>query len=282
MAADIAALAEVAHGAGVPLVVDQSWGPHFGFNEELPPTALSQGADAMLTSTHKIAGSLTQSAMLHVGHGGGVDAGAVAREPSLFLFPAALVVGVALFGWAHMHSEVAQRAEAVMDPLTQMLNRKALVARAQELAQQTALTGRPVGLVLGDLDHFKAINDSAGHQVGDAVLRDVAFRWRLTLRAYEMAYRLGGEEFVVLLPGSDLEETAAVAERLRRSVAAAPVAAQRVTMSFGVAASAEGERFDFDALFHQADAALYRAKDAGRDRIAGGPEGGASPVEVAA
>ena len=69
MAADVAGLAEVAHAAGVPLVVDQSWGPHFGFNDALPPTALSQGADAMLTSTHKIAGSLTQSAMLHVGHG---------------------------------------------------------------------------------------------------------------------------------------------------------------------------------------------------------------------
>jgi arginine decarboxylase len=82
MAADVAALAEVAHAADVPLVVDQSWGPHFGFHEALPPTALSQGADAMLTSTHKIAGSLTQSAMLHVGNRRGrdrVDVGAVAR-----------------------------------------------------------------------------------------------------------------------------------------------------------------------------------------------------------
>src|SRR3954467_11108206 len=73
MAADIRALAEVAHAAGVPLVVDQSWGPHFGFHEALPPTAISQGADAMLTSTHKIAGSLTQSAMLHVGNPGQPD-----------------------------------------------------------------------------------------------------------------------------------------------------------------------------------------------------------------
>src|SRR5919199_2885365 len=73
MAADVAACAEVAHGAGVPLVVDQAWGPHFGFHRELPPTALSQGADAMLTSTHKIAGSLTQSAMLHVARDGLVD-----------------------------------------------------------------------------------------------------------------------------------------------------------------------------------------------------------------
>jgi arginine decarboxylase len=79
MAGDVAGCTEVAHTAGVPLVVDQSWGPHFGFHEALPPSALAQGADAVLTSTHKIAGSLTQSAMLHVGHGERIDAGAVAR-----------------------------------------------------------------------------------------------------------------------------------------------------------------------------------------------------------
>jgi arginine/lysine/ornithine decarboxylase len=79
MAADVAGLAEVAHAAGVPLVVDQAWGPHFGFNDRVPSTALSQGADAMLTSTHKIGGSMTQSAMLHIGESGRVDEGAVAR-----------------------------------------------------------------------------------------------------------------------------------------------------------------------------------------------------------
>src|SRR3954447_22556829 len=82
MAADVAALASVAHAAGVPLVVDQSWGPHFGFHETLPPSAIAQGADAMVTSTHKIAGSLTQSAMLHVA-GGRIDMGAVARAVRL-------------------------------------------------------------------------------------------------------------------------------------------------------------------------------------------------------
>jgi arginine decarboxylase len=86
MAADIRALARVAHAAGVPLVVDQSWGPHFGFHDALPPTALSQGADAMVTSTHKIAGALTQGAMLHVGNRadpGGIDLGAVGRAMRL-------------------------------------------------------------------------------------------------------------------------------------------------------------------------------------------------------
>src|SRR5829696_6038000 len=85
MAADIAGMAEVAHAAGVPLIVDQSWGPHFGFNEALPPTALSQGADAMLTSTHKIAGSLTQSAMLHIGRSDRIDAADGARAPAAAL-----------------------------------------------------------------------------------------------------------------------------------------------------------------------------------------------------
>src|SRR4051812_23268567 len=79
MAADVAGCAEVAHAAGVPLVVDQSWGPHLGFHKELPPSALSVGADAMLTSVHKIAGSLTQSALLHVSGSGRIDPNAVAR-----------------------------------------------------------------------------------------------------------------------------------------------------------------------------------------------------------
>ncbi len=79
MTADVAGLAAVAHAAGVPLVVDQSWGPHFGFHDLVPPGALSQGADAMLTSTHKTAGSLTQSAMLHVADSPRIDATAIAR-----------------------------------------------------------------------------------------------------------------------------------------------------------------------------------------------------------
>jgi diguanylate cyclase (GGDEF)-like protein len=222
-------------------------------------------------TTRGIVAGVAVALALLVGMALAYDAGAVAARPSLVLFPAMLIVGVALFGWAHMHTEVAQRAEAVMDPLTQMLNRKALVTRAAELAQQTRLTGRPVGIVLGDLDHFKAVNDRAGHQVGDAVLRDVAFRWRLSLRAYEMAYRLGGEEFLVLLPGATLAEAEEVAERLRRSVGAAAISGQDVTMSFGVAASAEGTAFDFEDLYARADAALYEAKHGGRDRVCGGP-----------
>ena len=108
-------MAEVAHAAGVPLVVDQSWGPHFGFNEELPPTALSQGADAMLTSTHKIAGSLTQSAMLHVSGSGRVDIGAVGRALRLLRSTSPSSLLMASLDARAPPARAARRAAAVGD-----------------------------------------------------------------------------------------------------------------------------------------------------------------------
>jgi diguanylate cyclase (GGDEF)-like protein len=196
----------------------------------------------------------------------GVDTRAVLDEPYLLAFPASLVVGIALVGSALMRSEVEHRADAIVDPLTQMLNRKALAARGRELALQSEVSGRPVGVVLGDLDHFKAINDADGHQAGDAVLREIAYRWRTTLRAYDLAYRLGGEEFVVLLPGATEDEAQGLAEKLRRAIAAEPIAGRTVTMSFGVAVSGAGG-FDVDTQYRRADDALYAAKAAGRDRV---------------
>src|SRR5204863_7957520 len=83
MAADVEGCAAVCHERGVPLVVDQAWGPHFGFHPDLPPSALAQGADAVLTSTHKLVGSLTQSAMLHVAPTGRIDVAAVGRPMRL-------------------------------------------------------------------------------------------------------------------------------------------------------------------------------------------------------
>ena len=196
----------------------------------------------------------------------GVDAQRVLDAPYLVAFPVSLVCGIALVGSALMRSEVEHRADAIVDPLTQMLNRKALAARGRELALQSAISGRPVGVVLGDLDHFKAINDREGHQAGDAVLREIAYRWRTTLRAYDLAYRLGGEEFVVLVPGATEDEARGLAETLRCVVRDELIAGQRVTMSFGVAVSGAGG-FDLDAHYARADEALYEAKRAGRDRV---------------
>jgi diguanylate cyclase (GGDEF)-like protein len=196
----------------------------------------------------------------------GVDAARVLDAPYLLAFPVSLVLGIALVGSALMRSEVEHRADAIVDPLTQMLNRKALAARGRELALQSEVSGRPVGVVLGDLDHFKAINDADGHQAGDAVLREIAYRWRTALRAYDLAYRLGGEEFVVLLPGATEDEARGLAEKLRRAIAAEPIAGRTVTMSFGVAVSGAGG-FDVDTQYRRADDALYAAKAAGRDCV---------------
>jgi diguanylate cyclase (GGDEF)-like protein len=197
-----------------------------------------------------------------------VDPAQVIASPQRVLFPLALLVAVALLSLALMQSDVQHRSESVIDPLTSMLNRNALRARVDELCAQARFVQRPIGLIVGDLDHFKAVNDTYGHAAGDAVLRDVAYCLRKRLRAFDLAYRLGGEEFLVLLPGADLREAATIAEDLRRTIAGghhgeltAPV-----TMSFGVSAS-EPSRFDYDEVFEAADQALYTAKSAGRNRV---------------
>ena len=136
-----------------------------------------------------------------------------------------------------------------------------------ELGHQSQFTGEPVGLIAIDVDDFKSINDEYGHARGDAVLRDLAYRLRKDLRAYDLAYRLGGEEFVVLAPGADLEETREVADRLVAAVRDKPVGGVPITISLGVAAAARGDHFDYDRIFAEADTALYRAKAAGRDRV---------------
>ena len=112
-----------------------------------------------------------------------------------------LIVSVMALSVALMRSDLEHRSEAAIDPLTGMLNRGALDTRVAELEAQARRTPQPVALLVADLDHFKAINDERGHAVGDAVLAEVAERFRGELRAYDLAYRLGGEEFLVLLPG---------------------------------------------------------------------------------
>jgi diguanylate cyclase (GGDEF)-like protein len=216
----------------------------------------------------------------------GVNAGAVADDPTLVIAPVTAVIAIAMLSTALMRSDFEHRSEAVIDQLTGMLNRNALATRAAELSQQSEVSGEPVGLIVGDLDHFKEINDSRGHAIGDAVLTDVAYVLRKRLRAFDLAYRMGGEEFLVLLPGADLEQTAEMAEQLRAGVAADTVGGgERVTMSFGVSASQHGSRFNYDEVFAEADSGLYEAKRNGRNRVCasmfevGGPQ--SSSVETA-
>ena len=203
----------------------------------------------------------------------------VVDHPPSLVFPLALVCGIALLSLSLMESDRQFRSAAVIDPLTSMLNRNALRSRVAELGHQAAVIHQPIAVVVGDVDGFKQINDNHGHAAGDAVLRDLAYRLRKCLRAFDLAYRLGGEEFVILLPGAGAEQACSVAEELRAAIAEHPVAGMEVTMSFGASASQPGS-FDYDQTFRAADQALYEAKRRGRNTVSVGGVAAASPAPL--
>jgi diguanylate cyclase (GGDEF)-like protein len=208
--------------------------------------------------------------------------GAVIADPPLVMAPIALILATAALSTALMRSDVDHRSEAVVDQLTGMLNRKALANRVDELVQQSELTGQQVGMILADVDHFKQVNDTHGHAAGDAVLTDVAYLFRKRLRAFDLAYRIGGEEFLILLPGADLHECAALAESLRDGVASSPMGdGVSVSVSFGVSVSAAGAGFDNEKVFAAADDALYEAKSLGRNRVCTKPTAGSTDSAIA-
>ncbi len=161
---------------------------------------------------------------------------------------------------------IAEMAD--LDPLTQCLNRRALMRQLQEPVRHQRF-GACFGIVLLDIDHFKQINDSRGHGVGDQVLVAVADCLRSHLRAQDCLARWGGEEFICLLADVDVASVQAMAERLRRALAATdilpPPAELRVTASFGLALCRPG--YSLDAVIDQADQAMYRAKHGGRNRV---------------
>ncbi len=202
----------------------------------------------------------------------GVSPEAVADRPQRLIVPLVLLGGVVVLSTALMRSDVKHRAEAVVDPLTGLFNRQALAVRAAELVEQARVSGFPLAVLIGDLDEFKRVNDRHGHHVGDAVLRETASTLRATLRTFDYIYRYGGEEFVILLPGTDEARALATAERVRDAIGAAHPAGMRMTLSLGVAVG-DGRTGDFDDLFIAADRALYRAKAEGRDRVCLGRAG---------
>lgn len=200
----------------------------------------------------------------------GWEPGATVADPVPVIATLALLAGVVSTVSALQAAELHHRSEAIIDPLTGLLNRNALPPRFMELAYQAKLAGQPVCLVLCDLDGFKQINDTHGHARGDAVLREVAYELRKRLRSFELIYRLGGEEFLLLLPGVGLASGHRIAERLRAAVEQALPSGLPVTISLGLSA-ARGDDVDYDTLFQQADTALYEAKRAGRNRVVCAP-----------
>ena len=155
-----------------------------------------------------------------------------------------------------------------VDALTGLYNRRHLEEHLHRLGRDAIRTGRPLAVILLDVDRFKQINDTFGHAGGDVVLQRLAAHLQHVSRANEIVGRWGGEEFLLLLPDSDVEVARTTAERIRRGMAERPVAIDggmvTVTLSGGCAADTTGQ---VDALVNRADAALYRAKAAGRNRI---------------
>jgi diguanylate cyclase (GGDEF)-like protein len=171
--------------------------------------------------------------------------------------------------------EEALRVQATHDALTGAWNRGAIMEMlARELARSKR-EGSSLGVVLADLDEFKQVNDRHGHLAGDEVLRAAAQRMSRVIRSYDFLGRYGGEEFLVLLPRCKLADAVGLAERLRRCVAALPVATTAgevcCTVSLGVTASAGEEQAGAEAILHRADQALYQAKRLGRNRVAVSP-----------
>jgi two-component system cell cycle response regulator len=160
----------------------------------------------------------------------------------------------------------------VTDPLTGLYNRRYLDNHLSVLFNRSMARGRPLSMLITDIDRFKQVNDTYGHDGGDEVLREFANRVRSTIRGADLACRYGGEEFVVAMPDTSPEVAAAVAERLRAAVESAPFMLKHsgetlnVTASFGIA-SRIGSVLTPDQLMKQADLALYEAKNTGRNRV---------------
>ena len=147
----------------------------------------------------------------------------------------------------------------------------------QKELQRRKRTRDPLGVIMADLDHFKSVNDTHGHLVGDAVLQEAAHRLATELRGYDSVGRYGGEEFLIILPGCNASDLVASAERLCHAIADRPIHTSAgdlsVTLSLGLASveANSKELPDCEALLRAADTALYAAKAQGRNRVAYAP-----------
>ncbi len=172
-----------------------------------------------------------------------------------------------------LRDNVAMSIEmAITDALTSLYNRRYMETHLGALVEQAAARGKPIAVLILDIDFFKAINDGHGHDAGDDVLREFSLRIRKSIRNIDLACRYGGEEFVIVMPETDVAVATIVAERIRRRIATEPFAIQQgacsleVTISIGIAAFG-GTDDNAAAMLKRADQALYRAKRDGRNRV---------------
>ena len=177
---------------------------------------------------------------------------------------------------------------SLTDELTRLFNRRYLFAHLDELLARRRKGGQDIAVLILDIDHFKTVNDRYGHLAGDEVLRELAERMLRQVRSVDLVARFGGEEFVVVMPETDLGGAAIVAERLRMAIASTPFSIESgservpITISIGVAAAEVGEG-GVDSLLKRADEALYAAKNSGRDRVVSlGTESELTPNPIAA
>lgn len=155
---------------------------------------------------------------------------------------------------------------AITDQLTEIFNRRYIMSRIEEEFEKFKRLKKNVSCIMADIDNFKAINDAYGHLVGDQVLKEISHRIRNTLRAYDILGRYGGEEFLIIMPETSLEDAGGLAERIRIRVKEEPVNNATVTLSFGVVCVQEGDR-TVDDIIRRADQNLYRAKKGGKDQV---------------
>jgi diguanylate cyclase (GGDEF)-like protein len=160
---------------------------------------------------------------------------------------------------------------SITDPLTGFFNYRFMVNALEQEMERTRRTGLPTGLIMVDLDHFKDVNDSHGHTVGDAALQWACAVWRENIRRIDIPCRYGGEEFAIILPGTDLPQATVLAERLRQVLADSPLEMDGfslgLTASFGVSAFRGQTGATTQRVFDCADHMLIRAKVQGRNRV---------------
>ena len=191
-------------------------------------------------------------------------------QRAVLLLAAVLLVLLVALAIRQLGRARRMQALAMTDELTRLPNRRSLFAHAEQRLLRARRGGEPLALLALDVDHFKSINDTYGHDVGDRVLQRVAHAARAALRPGDVVGRTGGEEFVALLPATTVTAAAEIAERLRAAVERLDLAdlapSLTVAVSVGVAGRGDGES-SFGAIAQRADEALYRAKTAGRNRV---------------